>query len=419
MPQLIRAFQHKNYRLFFCGQLISLCGTWMQTLALPWFIYKMTGSAFLLGVVSFSSQIPIILFTPLGGAAADMVSKRKILLATQSLAMLFSMLLALLVLCGNIQIWQVIALTFLLGIVHSFDMPTRHSFIVEMVGKEDLPNAIALNSSMFNAARVIGPSAGGIIVASYGAGFCFLLNSVSFAAMIIALILMKLPPAEIKRRSESAVSSILSGFKYSWETIRIRNILLLVAIVSLFGMPYTVLMPIFVDNILNSGAQTLGILMGSAGAGAFSGAICLAMRKELKGIERWIALSSAGFGASLLLFSFSRSTALSAILLFPVGFCVVGQMASSNTLLQSISADNFRGRVMSAYSMMFLGMAPFGSLLAGFSAQHLGAPKTVAICGGVCILAAVFLGARLQKSAVHPTRLPVDVESADPVTEEE
>lgn len=388
---IIRAFRHRNYRLFFLGQFISLCGTWMQTVALPWLAYKISGSAFVLGLVAFSSQIPILIFTPLGGAIADRMPKRKILFATQISAMFFSILLAVFAFSGHIELWHIVSLTFLLGAVHSFDMPTRHSFVIEMVGKDDLLNAIALNSSMFNAARVIGPSIAGIVVAKYGEAWCFLLNGLSFGAMILALIHMKLNNEAKNETSESALSSIVGGFKYSWNTLPIRNALILVAIVSLFGMPYAVLLPVHVDKILKAGAGSLGIMVSCAGVGAFIGALVLAAKRQLDGIERWILLSTAGFGLSLIAFSFSRNLYLSAAILLPTGFFMVGQMAASNTLLQSLSSDEFRGRVMSAYSMMFLGMTPFGSLLTGTLAQKFGTSATVALCGLICaIIPALF-----------------------------
>ena len=419
LPAIARAFGHRNYRLFYAGQLISLCGTWMQVVAQSWLIYRLTGSALLLGLVSFSSQIPMLIMSPLGGATADRFEKRKILLATQTTSMVLSLLLAGLTLAGHIKVWEIVVIAAIMGAIHAFDMPARHAFVVEMVGKKDLVNAIALNSSMFNAARVLGPSIGGVIVASFGEGWCFLLNGLSFCTMIAALLMMHFAPQKSQRHHETALSSILSGFVFSWNTLPIRSLLILLAVVSLLGMPYTVLMPIFAREILGGGPQTLGILMGSVGVGAFTGALVLAARKEVHGLGQWIMLSAAGFGISLLFFSFSTNIWLSAALLFPAGFFFIGQMASSNTLIQTIVPDRLRGRAMSVYSMMFVGIAPFGSLMAGACAEHLGAPATVAICGLACILASVLFGLGLSKFSHTARQMIVDAEAASGTPAEE
>jgi MFS family permease len=392
---LLKAFRHRNYRLFFGGQLISVCGTWMQVVAQSWLVYRLTGSAVLLGLVGFCSQIPVLLLSPLGGVVADRYDRRRVIIAAQVAAMLLAFVLAGLTLSGQVRVWHIPVLAAMLGIVNAFDVPTRQAFVVDMVGKDDLINAIALNSSMFNAARILGPSLAGVLVASIGEGWCFFANAVSYLAVIAGLLFMRLDSQPRRRPLESTLARIGAGFVYVWQARPIRTLLLLVGLVSLVGMPYSVLMPIFADKILHGGPMALGLLMGAAGVGALLGALALASRRGVRGLDRWIALSTAGFGLSLILFSLSRSFWLSAALLVPVGFCMIGQLASSNTLIQMMVPDDLRGRAMSVYSMMLIGMAPFGSLLAGILAQHLSAPCAVAAGGGVCLVGAAVFGAHL------------------------
>jgi len=420
LPSALRAFRHRNYRLFFGGQLISLCGTWMQVVAQSWLIYRLTGSAMLLGLVGFSSQIPVLLLSPLGGAVADRYERRRILVATQTTAMLLAFILAALTLTDHVRVWHLPILAALLGLVNAFDVPTRQAFVVQMVGKDDLINAIALNSSMFNSARIVGPAVAGVLVATIGEGWCFFVNAVSYTAVIAGFLLMRVPARARLRPFESALAGIAEGFKFAWRTGPVRALLLLLGLVSLMGMPYAVLMPIFANQVLHGGPKALGLLMSSAGVGALAGALTLAARRGVRGLERWIALSSAGFGASLILFSLSRSFWLSAALLVPAGFSMVGQMASSNTLIQTIVPDALRGRVMSVYSMMFIGMAPFGSLLAGVLAHRLGAPNTVAIGGLVCVAGAAVFALRLRALSHEARQMIVAVEMAggDPPDEE-
>jgi MFS family permease len=395
LAYVLRALRHRNYRLFFGGQLISVCGTWMQVVAQSWLVYRLTGSAVLLGLVGFCSQIPVLLLSPVGGVLADRYDRRRIIIGTQIAAMLLAFVLAALTLSGHVRVWHVPVLAALLGVVNAFDVPTRQAFVVDMVGKDDLINAIALNSSMFNAARILGPSLAGVLVASIGEGWCFFANAVSYLAVIVGLLLMRLEALPRRPPSESALARIAAGFAFVWQARPIRTLLLLMGLVSLVGMPYSVLMPIFADGILHGGPKALGLLMGAAGVGALTGALALASRRGVRGLERWIALSTLGFGVSLILFSLSRSFWLSAALLMPVGFCMIGQLASSNTLIQTMVPDDLRGRVMSVYSMMLIGMAPFGSLLAGVLAQHLGAPTAVAIGGGACLVGAAVFGTHL------------------------
>jgi len=392
LPATLRALQYRNFQLFFGGQFISLIGTWMQNVAQAWLVYRITGSSVLLGAVGFSSQIPVFLLAPIGGIVADRSQRRRVVVATQTSALLLAFTLAALTLTGTVRVWHIFVLSALLGCVNAFDIPARQSFIVEMVGKQDLMNAIALNSSMFNASRVLGPAIAGILVASIGEGWCFFANGVSYIAVIIGLLLMRVPRRYIQAHGESPLANIVEGFRWVAQNRAVHSLLLLLAVVSLAGMPYTVLMPIFADRILHGGAKALGVLMGAAGIGALVGALVLASRTQLKGLNRWVGVSAMSFGAVLTAFAYSRVYWLSAVLLVFVGFSVMIENGSSNTLIQSMVPDHLRGRVMSVYSMMFMGMAPIGSLIAGALADRVGAPLTVASGGVLCIAcAAVFL----------------------------
>ena len=391
----VRALRHRNFQLFFAGQLISLIGTWMQTVAQSWLVYRMTGSALLLGTVGFASQIPVFLCAPVGGIVADRHNRQHVVITTQTASMILAGILAALTLSGRVQVWHIMVLAALLGVVNAFDIPARQSFLIDMVGREDLMNAIALNSSMFNGARIIGPAIAGILVASIGEGWCFFANSVSYIAVIIGLLLMRIVRPGKLAREGSPLQNILEGFAFAKNTTPIRAILLLLGLVSFVGMPYTVLMPVFADKILHGGARGLGILMCATGVGALLGAASLAARVGLRGLGRLIAICAAGFGLSLVLFSFSTIFWLSTVLLVPVGFCMMVQMASSNTLIQAMVPDQLRGRVMSVYSMMFMGMAPFGALSAGAVAHHIGAPWAVALGGFACIVGAAFFWTHL------------------------
>ena len=388
LPAAMRALRHRNFQLFFSGQLVSLIGTWMQSLAQAWLVYRLTGSSVQLGMVSFCGQIPVFLFAAVGGTVADRFNRHRIIIGTQVSSMMLASILTVLTLSGHVQVWHVFILATLLGIVNAFDIPARQAFIVEMVGKEDLMNAIAINSSMFNGARILGPAVAGTLVAAIGEGWCFFANAASYIAVIAGLLLMTLTPRRPDPKSGATIAHYAEGFRYVATTKPIRALLLLVGLVSLTGMPYAVLMPIFADRILHGGSRALGILMSAAGTGALLGALRLAARREVRGLGRWIPLAAAGFGVSLILFSLSRMFWLSAALLVPVGFAMMTQMATTNTLIQTLVADRLRGRVMAVYSMMFMGMAPFGALLAGVAAEHLGAPWTVAMGGVVCLTGA-------------------------------
>ncbi|NDQ56529.1 MAG: MFS transporter [Acidipila sp.] len=388
LPVVFRALKHRNFQLFFAGQMISLIGTWMQTVAQSWLVYRITGSAVLLGTVGFASQFPVFVLSTVGGIVADGNSKHRIVIATQASSMCLAFVLAALTLSGRIQVWHIIVLASLLGTVNAFDIPARQAFLVEMVGKEDLLNAIGLNSSMFNGARVVGPAVAGILVASIGEGWCFFANAVSYLAVIAGLLAMKLKKRAAPRRSGSAVADVLEGFRYARNTLPIFAILLLLGLVSVVGLPYAVLMPIFADKILHSGPRGYSLLMSAAGLGAMMGALTLATRQGVRGLGRLVALAASGFGISLILFSLSRSFWLSIVLLVPAGFCVMLLTACCNTLIQTMVPDHLRGRMMGLYSMMFMGMAPLGALGAGLAANWFGAPITVALGGVVCLLGA-------------------------------
>src|SRR5436190_755530 len=407
-----RALRNRNFQLFFAGQLISLTGTWMQSVAQSWLVYRLTGSAILLGLVGFSGQIPVFLLAPLGGAAADRRNRHRILIATQSCALVLAFALAALTLSHRVQVYHVFLLAAVLGLVNAFDIPARQAFVVDMVGKEDLVNAIALNSSMVNGARIVGPAIAGILVASIGEGWCFFCNGVSYIAVIAGLLMMTVDVPSRTPHEASAIADILEGFRFVGSSAPVRALMLLLGLVSLTGMPYAVLMPVFADRILHSGASGLGILMGASGFGAFLGAVSLAVRHGWRGLGSWVAYASAGFGLSLIAFSYSRWFWLSALLLLPIGFSMMIEMAASNTLLQVMVPDHLRGRVMAVYSMMFMGMAPFGALLAGGLAGRWGAPKTVAAGGAICAVGSIIFRWRLPKLRSHALQLIVAQESA-------
>jgi MFS family permease len=412
VPHLLRAFRHRNYQLFFGGQVISLTGTWMQTVAEAWLVYRLTGSSALLGLTAFISQLPLFLFSTIGGTVADRFPRHRIIVITQAVSMVLPLTLAALTFTGTVRVWHVVALGACLGLVNAFDVPARQAFIVDMVGREDLMNAIALNSSMVNGARVVGPAVAGLVIAAVGERWCFLLNGLSYLAVIAGLLLMDVPRRPVAAGRRSAVHETLEGFRFVATTAPVRALLLLVGLVSLAGTPYSVLMPIFADQILHGGAQGLGILMGAAGFGALCGALSLAVRGGVRGLGRWVAVSAATFGIALILFSRSRAFGHSVLLLVPVGGAMMVQMASSNTLIQAMVPDKLRGRVMAVYSMMFLGMAPFGALLAGWVAEHLGAPRTVAIGGAVCVGAAGIFARRLPSLRAEARQLIVAQELA-------
>jgi MFS family permease len=412
MPTLLRALRHRNYRLFMGGQLISLIGTWMQTVAESWLVYRLTGSAVLLGVVGFASRIPVLLFSTLGGAMADRYDRHRIVIATQVASMCLASLLAFLTLSDRVQIWHLMAIAASLGVVNAFDIPARQSFVVQLVTREDLQNAIALNSSMFNGARILGPAIAGVLVATVGEGWCFFGNAVSYVAVIASLLSIRVATGVRPEGHGSALARVVEGFRFAWGTPPIRALLLLLGLVSLMGSPYAVLMPVIADQSFHAGARGLGILMGAAGVGAFIGALSLARRTTLRGYGRTVAFAAIGLGLSLVAFSVAGQLWLAVALLIPVGFAMMTQMAASNTLIQSMVPDALRGRVMAIYSMMFMGMAPLGALLGGFLADRIGAGSTVALGGACCVAGGLLLLGRLPAIREEARRLILDQQAA-------
>jgi MFS family permease len=383
---IFRALRSRNYRLFFGGQSISLIGTWMQQIAVSWLVYRLTNSAFLLGVVGFAGQIPTSLLAPLAGVCADRLNRHRMLIVTQTLAMVQALLLALLVLTRTVTVWQIIAISVFLGLVNAFDMPVRQAFIVDMIEKrEDLGNAIALNSTMFNGARLLGPSIAGILIASLGEGICFLLNGISYVPVIAALSAMTIAPRTRTVERAHIARELSEAFAYAFGFAPIRSILLLLGLVSLIGMPYTTLMPVFAKDVYHGGAHTLGFLVGASGIGALAGTMYLASKASVRGLGKLIAGSAILFGIGLIAFSLSRALWCSMLLMLLTGFGMVVHFASSNTVLQTIVDDDKRGRVMSLFTMTVMGAAPFGSLLAGGLASRMGAPATLLLCGICCV----------------------------------
>jgi MFS family permease len=414
----LRALKYRNYRLYFFGQGVSLIGTWIQQVAMGWLVYSLTNSAFLLGFVGFVGTIPTFLLTPFAGVFADRWNRRNTLIITQVLAMLQALILAVLALTETIAIWQVMVLATFIGCVNAFDAPTRHSFLLEIVDrKEDIGNAIALNSSMFNGARLIGPSFAGIMVSLFGEGICFLVNAISFLTVIIALFMMKVKPMVKADRETKVLLKMKEGFSYAYNFKPIRNILMLLTLVSLVGMPYMVLLPVFARDILQGGAHTLGYLTASIGLGAFTGAIFLASRKSVLGLGKWIVRATLIFGFAIIAFSVSRIEVLSLVILFFAGLGMMTQMASSNTMIQTIVEDDKRGRVMSLYTLSFMGMAPFGNLLSGSVAGAIGTQNTVLLGGVLCILASLIFAKNLPslRKIIRPiyTQLGIIPEVAD------
>src|SRR3954465_2517257 len=395
LPAALRALHSRNYRLFVAGQLVSLVGTWMQSVAQSWLIYRFTGSAALLGLIGFAGQIPIFIPAPVGGVIADRLNRHRVLIATQSAMMVLAFALAALTLGGVVREWHIFVLATLLGIANAFDIPTRQAFLAETVSRDDIVNAIALNSSMLNGARIVGPAIAGIIVAAFGEGWCFLLNAVSYLAVIGALLMMHVEQVPHPGAHVSAWDSIVEGFVYSWNTKPVRALLLLLGLVSLMGMPYSVLMPVIASSVLRGGPNAYGLLMAASGVGALAGAALLTLRQNVRGLGRWVAVSAVCFGITLIAFSFSRALWLSTALLVPAGFFMMVEMAASNTLIQSMIPNRLRGRVMSVYSMMFMGMAPMGALVAGALAAPPRAPAPAPPGGALSAGGGLLFGAGL------------------------
>lgn len=404
---LLRALRHRNFRLFFCGQSISLVGTWMTRLATSWLVYRLTHSTFLLGVVTFAGQIPTFLLGPVAGVWADRWERRRLLLLTQFLAALQSLALGALTLAGHITVAEVAGLSVLQGIINAFDLPARQSFLVQMVGgnKADLGNAIALNSTMVNGARLLGPVLAALTIAAVGEGYCFVIDGVSYFAVIASLLAMRIEVAPVRRAAAGMAVQIREGWAYVSTFPPIRTVMILFAIISFMGIPYAVLMPVFATEVLHGGPHTLGLLMGASGLGAGIAALRMAARASIRGLYRVIPLAAALMGAGLVAFSFSRSLGLSLVLMAVTGFGMMFDYTASSTVIQTIVDDDKRGRVMSYWAMIYMGASPIGSLLAGALAPLIGAPGTVLVCGLGCLAGAGWFWFQLPK--LHPELQPI------------
>jgi MFS family permease len=395
---VLRALRHRNFRLFFSGQSVSLVGTWMTRLATSWLVYRLTGSTFLLGIVGFAGQIPTFLLGPVAGVWLDRCERRNVLLVTQFLAALQSLMLAGLTLSGRITVSEIVWLSILQGLINAFDLPARQSFIVQMVpDRTDLGNAIALNSAMVNGARLLGPALAGITIAAVGEGYCFLIDGLSYFAVIASLFAMRLDVQAAGKSGASMLAQLKEGWTYVSSVVPIRTVMILFAIISFMGVPYAVLMPVFVSTIFKGGPHTLGFLMGAAGVGATVAALSLATRKSVSGLYKVVPAGAALMGTGLIAFSFSRDLWLSLVLMGVTGFGMMQSYTASNTLIQNLVEDDKRGRVMSYWTMAYMGASPFGSLLAGGLAPLIGAPGTVLICGLGCILGAAWFSLQMPK----------------------
>ncbi|MGH9559781.1 MAG: MFS transporter [Bryobacteraceae bacterium] len=401
----MRALRSRNYRLFFGGQTTSMIGTWMTRIAMSWLVYRLTDSALLLGIVGFAGQVPAFFLAPLAGVWVDRWDRHRTLVVTQVLSMVQSFALAGLALSGTINMPWIVGLALFQGLINAFDMPARQAFVVEMIDdRADLGNAIALNSSIVNGSRLIGPAIAGFVIAAVGEGYCFLIDGVSYIAVIASLLAMRLARRPARVSEKRVLHELADGWRYVIESPAIRPLLLLIAISSLMGMPYSVLMPLMAGNVLHGGANTLGLLMGASGVGAFLSAASLALRRSVLGLGRMIAISSGMLGGGLILFGISRILWVSMLIMLAVGFGLMQQLAASNTILQTIVEDGKRGRVMAFYTLAVLGIAPFGSLLAGEIAAHIGAPETMMLGGSVCLIGSIWFALHLPRlrSAIRP-----------------
>jgi len=403
---MLRALRYRNYRLFFGGQIVSLAGSWITTTATSWLVYRLTGSAVLLGLVGFAGQFPAFLLGPFAGILIDRWDRRRLLVVTQVISMIESFALAALTLSGRITVEWILVLNAVQGVVNALDMPGRQAFISAMIdNKEDLPNAIALNSSMVNVARLLGPSIAGVVIAATNEGWCFMIDGVSYIGVIAALIAMRVAPRAVRSGPRpGAWQQFVEGWRYAFGFRPIRSIILLLALVSLVGVPYAVLMPVFTSAVFHGGPHTLGLLMGASGCGALAGALWLATRRSVIGLGRIIVVASVAFGAGLIGFSFAPSLALALPCLVVAGCGFIVQMAASNTIIQTIVDEDKRGRVMSFYMMAFLGTVPFGSLIAGWLSSRIGAPHTVTLAGVCCLAGAAWFARELPiiRIAVRP-----------------
>ncbi len=396
LRQALRSLRYRNFRLFFMGQGVSLVGTWMQSVAVSWLVFRMTHSEFILGLVAFAGQVPILLISPFAGVLGDRINRRYILIAVQVVAMAQAFTLAGLTLAGAIQVWQIAALACILGITNAFEMPSRQAFVIEMIEqKADLGNAIALNSGIFNGSRLLGPAIAGVVVARAGEGVCFALNGLSYAAALAALLVMNIPKRKNKKEGSRLLSEMKEGLVYAFGFRPIRDLIATVALISLVAMSFPVILPVFAGTILHGDSHTYGFLVAATGGGALAGVAFLAMRKSVLGLGRVISAALVIFGSSLAVFSFSRSVVLSTCILVLTGFGMITTMASCNTMVQTIVDEDMRGRVMSFYVMAVMGTAPLGSLIAGSVSSAIGAPATVLYGGILCILGGIVFALRL------------------------
>jgi MFS family permease len=402
LPARFRALKHRNFQLFIIGQLISLIGTWMQTTAQQWLVYKLTGSVALLGVFGFASQVPMLLLAWMGGYVGDRYNRHRGVIVTQSCSMVLAFVLAALTLTHTIREWHLIFIAFLVGIVNAFDVPIRQAFFVHMVGKEDLPNAIALNSSIFNGARVVGPAIAGFAIVLVGEGWCFFLNGVSFIAVLVALLMMRIEPRKSRPKDQSPLRSFVQGFQFAMKDVPIRSALLMLSLLSLFGLQYAVFLPIYAHDILHGGAKALGLLMSAAGVGAVLGALQFAARTHYKGLAKWIATTCTTCAIGLIVMSHATSFWVCAAVLFVVGFAATSQMAATNTIIQERVPEELRSRLMAVYATMFMGVQPIGALLAGGIAKRIGTPDALLLLGSIvlagCIAFIYFVATKFTKS---------------------
>ena len=405
LPRMFRSLENRNYRLYFFGQLISVLGSWLQSVAQAWLVYRLTGSSFHLGLVVFIGQAPLLFLSPIGGLIADRYRRRWVVVGAQTASMLLAFALATLTLWGHVQLWHILILAGAQGIISAVDVPARQALVSEMVEADGLLNAVALNSSIFSNASSVAPVIAGFLVGTIGEGWCFAINGVTYLAVIAGLLMMRLEEYRKDQGTQSALSSIREGFQFVHDTAPIRRILIILAVVSLLGAPFTVLMPIFADKILHAGPRGLGLLMSANGVGSLVGSLLLASRRGLSGLGRWIVFGSAGFGVALVLFSASGSFAFSLLLLVPAGFCMFYEVTASNTLVQAMSPNAMRGRAIAILSMLILGVAPFGALMAGFLAQRFGAPLTVAAGGAACLVGALVCSLNLPALTVQARQL--------------
>jgi MFS family permease len=389
---LLRAFRHRNYRLYFFGQTLSLMGTWMQLIAVGWLVYRLTGSALQLGVVAFAGQISTLVLTPFSGLLSDRMNRRRLLIWTQSLALAQALTLALLVFSGSIRVWQIALLSLLNGVINSFDMPARHSFVADLIpDREDFANAIPLNSAMFNSARLVGPSIAGILIARFGEGVCFLINAVSYLAILGCLCAMRLPSAAPgKNNGKRVLVEVVDGFRYAGRFFPIRQILLLICLLSLAVMPYTTLLPAFARDFLHADSLDYGLMVTASGVGCLVCNLLFAVRRNVIGLDRIIPLSAGAAALCLAGFAFCKSLPLSFPILFLLGGVSMAQLTASNVILQTVVDDDKRGRIMSLYIMSFMGMMPLGGLVAGAFAEHFGVPETM-LAGSCVYLAGILL----------------------------